>query len=135
MSILTRPTKIICPICKITIYTASLATRELLLCEECKGSAWPRETMMKTTVDDAALPAQRSAEGQAHKTPPYFTPRQKPPFLLCPYCGKRMKEEKLAGGPVDICEKCQCLWLDGPKAGRFKEILGPYKWKMAKGRS
>jgi Zn-finger nucleic acid-binding protein len=131
---LVRELKRTCPICKITIYRATLAERELLLCEECHGTAWPRETLMKTQPQDAALPIVRGPEGEAHKTPPYFTPRQKPPFLICPFCQKRMKEEKLAGGPVDICEKCTCLWLDGPKNARFKDLLGPYKWKAAKAR-
>ena len=131
---LVREIKRSCPICKITIYPASLAGRELYLCEECHGTAWPRETMMKTQTQEAAQPIQRGPEAEAHKTPPYFTPRQKPPFLICPLCQKRMKEEKLGGGPVDICEKCTCLWLDGPKGKRFPELLGPYKWKAAKGR-
>jgi Zn-finger nucleic acid-binding protein len=131
---ITREIKVTCPVCKIKIYEASLASRPLLLCEECQGTSWPRETLMKTSPEEALQKIVRGPEGEAHKTPPYFTPRQKPPFLICPLCQKRMKEEKLGGGPVDICEKCSCLWLDGPKGARFKDILGPYKWKASKGK-
>ncbi len=129
---LVREIKRTCPICKIAIYPAQLAGRELFLCEECHGTAWPKETMMKTLPQEATQDIQRGSESKAHKTPAYFTPRQKPPFLICPLCQKRMKEEKLAGGPVDICEKCACLWLDGPKLARFKDLLGPFKWKTLK---
>jgi Zn-finger nucleic acid-binding protein len=125
--------KRICPICKITFYPATLSGQELLHCAECEGTAWPRASLMKLRPDEARLPIQRGPEEADHKTPPYFTPRQKPPFLICPLCGKRMKEHKLGGTAVDICEKCDCLWLDGPKAAKFGDLLGPYKWKQAKG--
>ena len=125
--------KKICPICKIQIYPATLVDRELLHCAECKGTAWPRETLMKLRPDDAKVPIQLGALEKDHKTPPFFTPRQKPPFLICPCCSKRMKLTKLANTEVDICEKCTCLWIDGPKAGKFAHLLGPYKWRQAKG--
>lgn len=122
-----------CPICKIPFYQGSLAGLELWHCAECEGTAWPRATMMKLRPDEARLPLQRGPDEAGHQTPPYFTPRQKPPFLICPLCGKRMKEHKLAGTTVDLCEKCDALWLDGPKAGKFVDLVGPYKWKQAKG--
>jgi Zn-finger nucleic acid-binding protein len=124
--------KITCPICKIAIYPATLAGYPLHHCAECEGTAWPRESLMKLRPDDAKLRIERGAEEGEHKTPPYFTPRQKPPFLICPLCSKRMKETKLAQVAVDICEKCTCLWLDGPKGAKFVDLLGPYKYKAAK---
>jgi Zn-finger nucleic acid-binding protein len=36
---------------------------------------------------------------------------------------------------VDICEKCSALWLDGKKIEHLTDIIGPYKWKAAKGGS
>jgi Zn-finger nucleic acid-binding protein len=124
--------KITCPICKIAIYPATLAGHPLHHCAECEGTAWPRESLMKLRPDDAKLPIERGKEEDDHKTPPYFTPRQKPPFLICPLCSKRMKETKLGQVAVDICEKCTCMWLDGPKGPQFPNLLGPYKWKQAK---
>ncbi|MGH7441590.1 MAG: zf-TFIIB domain-containing protein [bacterium] len=121
-----------CPICKIQFYPASLAGQELWHCAECNGTAWPRPSMMKLRPEEAKQPLQTGDLERAHKTPPYFTPRQKPPFLICPLCSKRMKETKVATVPVDICEKCSCLWLDGPKLAKFDALLGPYKWKMTR---
>jgi Zn-finger nucleic acid-binding protein len=121
-----------CPICKIEFYPATLAGRDLYHCAECEGTAWPRETLMKTLPADAAKPIELGEKEAAHKTPPYFTPRQKPPFLICPYCQKRMKEQKVGGVLVDICEKCDAVWLDGPKAARFQDLLSPYKHKMSR---
>ena len=122
-----------CPICKIAFYPATLAGLELWHCAECEGTAWPRATLMKLRPDDAKLPVQRGEAERAHKTPPYFTPRQKPPFLICPLCGKRMRETKLNNVAVDLCEKCDAMWLDGPKAGQFGVVLGRYKWMQMKG--
>jgi len=123
-----------CPICKIVFYPATLAGQPLWHCAECGGSAWPRETMMKLRPEDTNQAIVRGEEERTHKTPPYFTPRQKPPFLICPLCGKRMKEDKIAATAVDVCEKCTCLWLDGPKLAKFGDLLGPYKWKQSRGR-
>ena len=89
--------------------------------------------MGKLRPEDAKQAVQKGEQEARHQTPPYFTPRQKPPFLICPLCGKRMKETKLAGVAVDLCEKCTCLWLDGPKLAKFETLLGPYKWRLAKG--
>jgi Zn-finger nucleic acid-binding protein len=125
--------KRICPICKITFYPATLAGQELWHCAECDGTAWPRSTLGKLRPDDTKLVIQPGEQERQHKTPPYFTPRQKPPFLICPLCGKRMKETKLAGGAVDLCEKCTCMWLDGPKLPKFGALLSAYKWALAKG--
>lgn len=124
--------KVLCPTCKIGLYPATLAGQPLWHCAECDGTAWPRESMMKLRPDDTQGKLVEGPEEKEHKTPPYFTPRQKPPFLICPLCGKRMKEGKLGQVAVDICEKCTCLWLDGPKLARFSDLLGPYKWKQSK---
>jgi Zn-finger nucleic acid-binding protein len=43
-----------------------------------------------------------------------------------------MKEQKIGKISVDICEKCDALWLDGPKQGAFQEVLSPYKHKMSR---
>jgi Zn-finger nucleic acid-binding protein len=125
--------KRICPICKITFYPATLAGQELWHCAECNGTAWPRPTMAKLRPDDTNQVIQPGEQESQHKTPPYFTPRQKPPFLICPMCGKRMKETKIAGVSVDLCEKCTCMWLDGPKLPKFGSLLSPYKWRLANG--
>ena len=126
------PQKKNCPICKIEFYPATLEGRELFHCAECEGTAWPRETLMKTLPADAAKPMLLGEKEASHKTPPYFTARQKPPFLICPYCQKRMKEQKFGGVAVDVCEKCDALWLDGAKAKRFQDLLSPYKHKMSR---
>jgi hypothetical protein len=89
--------------------------------------------MAKLRPEDTDKAIKLGEEEGKHKTPPYFTPRQKPPFLICPLCGKRMKETKIAGVSVDLCEKCTCMWLDGPKLPKFATLLGPYKWRLTKG--
>ena len=121
-----------CPICKIEFYPATLAGRELYHCAECEGTLWPRETLMKTLPADGAQRIVLGEKEAAHKTPPYFTKRQKPPFLVCPYCQKRMKETKFGKASVDVCEKCDALWLDGPKHALFQDLLSPYKHKMSR---
>lgn len=126
------PQKRNCPVCKIPFYPASLAGQELWHCAECDGTAWSRPTLMKLRPDEAHGVIQVGDLERGHRTPPYFTPRQKAPFLICPLCSKRMKEAKIAAVSVDICEKCSCLWLDGPKLAKFGDLLGPYKWRMTK---
>jgi Zn-finger nucleic acid-binding protein len=123
-----------CPVCKIAAYTAKLAGEDVLHCAECGGTALKRESMMKLQPG-GPKELVKSAEERAHKTPPYFEKRQKPPIMACPYCGKRCKEEKLGPMAVDICEKCSSLWLDGKKIEHLADIIGPYKWKAAKGGS
>jgi hypothetical protein len=71
-------------------------------------------------------------EERGYKRPQLFEPRQKPPFLICPFCKKRMKENVLAKVSVDLCEACGALWLDGSKTELLNDILGPYKWRMSK---
>jgi Zn-finger nucleic acid-binding protein len=119
-----------CPICKIPAYQGIWGGQAVLHCAECNGLALQRAVMMKLQPHGEKV-YEKSAAEKDHRKPPYFEPRQKPPFLICVHCGKRMKEHKLAGTAVDICEKCQCLWLDGPKTAKLNDLIGPYKWKMS----
>jgi hypothetical protein len=75
---------------------------------------------------------QIGAEERNHKTPAFFEPRQKPPFLICPFCGKRMEALKLGKTELDQCEKCCGIWLEGPKLETLPDVLGPYKLRVSK---
>jgi len=68
-----------------------------------------------------------------YKRPTYFEPREKPPFLVCPFCRKKMKAAAFGKSKPDLCGDCSALWLDGPDPSALNEVLGPYKWKAAKG--
>ncbi len=123
--------KINCPVCKLPLYAASVVDQPALHCAECQGLAIERDPMMKLQPHGAKTLA-LSPEERGYRRPPYFEPRKKPPFLICPFCSKRMKEEKLGQTPVDLCEACHALWIDAPKMPKFSDLIGPYKWKMSK---
>jgi cytochrome c1 len=72
------------------------------------------------------------ADERLHKRPPFFEPRQKPPFLICPFCKKRMKALTFGKFPADLCEVCGALWLEEGKMPYMNDVLGPYKWKVSK---
>lgn len=100
-------------------------------CAECKGLGVKRESMMKLQAygpKELAI----SPEERAYKRPQFFEPRQKPPFLICPFCKKRMKAASLSKAAVDLCEACGAIWLEGDKIEAFNDLLGPYKWKVSK---
>ncbi len=119
-----------CPICKIPLYYASLDSQEVLHCAECKGLGLSREVMMKLQPQgDKKI--RIGAEERLHKRPAFFEPRQKPPFLICPFCGKRMEAVKLGKSELDKCEKCASLWLEGPKLEMLAEMIGPYKFRIS----
>jgi Zn-finger nucleic acid-binding protein len=120
-----------CPVCKIPVYPAILNTLEILHCAECEGLAIRREMMMKIQPQ-GKKEIQIGPEERNHKTPPFFEPRQKPPFLICPFCGKRMEALKLGKTELDQCEKCGGVWLEGPKLEMLQDIIGPYKYRVSK---
>ncbi len=125
-----------CPVCKIPIYPAKMADLEILHCAECEGTAYQRETLMRMQPN-SPKEIEIGAMERDHKTPPYFEPRDKPPFLGCPFCSKRMQEKRLGPMSVDICEKCKAIWLEGTQSNQINEILSPYKTQsmsQAKGR-
>ncbi len=103
----------------------------MLHCAECKGVAIGRESMMKLQPYGPKA-IELSAEERDYKRPQFFEPRKKPPFLICPLCSKRMAETKLGPLAVDLCGECDALWLDGAKVKGLEELIGPYKWRMAK---
>ena len=121
----------LCPICKISLYPASLDSLEVVHCAECGGVGVPRDGMMKLQPQ-GKKEIQIGPEERGHKTPSFFEPRKKPPFLICPFCSKRMEAVKFGKIELDICGKCAGLWLEGPKLGLFQDIIGPYKWKAIK---
>lgn len=127
------PVKVVqCPVCKIPTYSSLLGEQEVSHCAECKGLGLRREAMMKLQPY-GTKELQISREERDHKTPPFFEPRKKPPFLICPFCSKRMKPLKLGKTEMESCEKCDALWLEGPKLVLLNELIGPYKWRASKG--
>jgi Zn-finger nucleic acid-binding protein len=123
--------KPVCPICKLPIYEAALAGLPVLHCAECKGMGLKRESMMKLQPYGPKA-VTIGAEERGYKRPQFFEPRQKPPFLICPFCKKKMKGTTLAKFSVDICEECAALWLEEGKVEFLNDIAGPYKWKVSK---
>ena len=121
-----------CPVCKIPAYPSQLDGQEALHCAECEGLGLTRKAMMKLQPQ-GKKELLKGAEERGHKTPPFFEPRKKPPFLICPFCAKRMKLQKFGKIEVDQCEACDAIWLDGPKFPQLAEFIGPYKWRIAKG--
>ncbi len=122
-----------CPVCKIPIYPAKINTHSVYHCEECEGTSVSKEVMMKLQPMEPKklIPSQLAKE---HVRPPYFEPRDKPPFLICPFCRKKMLETKFTNMTVDVCEKCGAVWFDSGKEKHINEILGSYKMKRLKER-
>ena len=122
-----------CPVCKIPIFPAKFNTHNALHCEECEGTAVAKETLMKL---QAMEPKKLilSELRRHHVKPPYFEPRDKPPFLICPFCNKKMLDSKLGTMNLDMCEKCGAVWFDRGKEKHINDMLGPYKMKRLKSR-
>ena len=125
------PKTVSCPVCKIPLYPATLDSQEVLHCAECGGLGISREAMMKLQPQ-GKKEIQEGGEERNHETPAFFEPRQKPPFLICPFCSKRMEAVKLGKTELDQCGKCGAIWLEGPKQGMLPEIIGPYKFRVSK---
>jgi Zn-finger nucleic acid-binding protein len=123
------PTPKTCPTCKLPLYPAEITGQPLEHCAECQGLVIGRDAMMKLQPHGPKT-IELSAAERDYKRPPFFEPRKKPPFLICPLCGKRMAESKLGPVAVDLCQSCQALWLDGPKTEGFNDLIGPYKWRI-----
>ncbi|HDQ25455.1 MAG TPA: hypothetical protein ENN43_01755 [bacterium] len=121
-----------CPVCKIPAYKASLSGREIIHCAECGGAALRKELIMKLRPNEAVKLA-IGPEERDYRRPPFFEKRDKPPFLICPYCMKKMEEKKFGEMSVDMCEKCGALWLDGGKLNHIGKILAPYKMRAVSG--
>ncbi len=119
-----------CPICKIPLYPAGLDDLEVLHCAECAGLGVSREVMMKLRPQGKKS-VQTGEKERHHKTPAFFEPRQKPPFLICPFCGKRMEALKLGKTELDQCVKCDGIWLEGSKVEMLPEIIGPYRFRAS----
>lgn len=118
-----------CPICKIPLYHAKMGGHVIFHCAECGGTAFSREVLMKMQ----ALEPKKFEIGQAerdHVTPPYFEKRDKPPFLICPCCGKKMTAKKFGPMQADMCEECSAIFLEGEKYLHINEILGAYKMSV-----
>jgi Zn-finger nucleic acid-binding protein len=118
-----------CPVCKIPIYPAKMGGYDILHCAECDSTAFKREVLMKMQATDSKKIAIGPQE-QDHVTPPYFEKRDKPPFLICPFCGKKMLAKKLGVMQADMCEECKAVFLDGEKYKHINEILGAYKMSI-----
>ncbi|HNZ29032.1 MAG TPA: zf-TFIIB domain-containing protein, partial [Candidatus Goldiibacteriota bacterium] len=71
-----------------------------------------------------------SAEERDYRRPPFFEKREKPPFLICPFCGKKMAAKKLGQMQADMCTECSALWLDFGKEKHINDILGAYKMSI-----
>ena len=99
-------------------------------CAECEGVGIQREAMMKLQPQ-GKKEIQIGAEERNHKTPAFFEPRKKPPFLICPFCSKRMEAVKFGKVELDMCEKCAALWLEGPKLALLQDIIGTYKFRVS----
>jgi Zn-finger nucleic acid-binding protein len=118
-----------CPVCKLPVYKAKIAGREMLHCAECEGSAYPRDTLMKLQALEKKV-IDISAEERDYRRPPFFEKRDKPPFLICPFCGKKMAEKRLGQMQADMCTECKALWLDAGKEKHINDILGAYKMSI-----
>jgi Zn-finger nucleic acid-binding protein len=121
----------VCPVCKIPVYEAEMGGLTALHCAECKGLGVTRETMMKMQPY-GSKEVGIGPEERAYKRTPYFEPRSRPPFLICPVCRKRMKEAPLSGTRVDLCEDCGALWIEEARMAGFNDLIAPYKWKVSK---
>jgi Zn-finger nucleic acid-binding protein len=122
-----------CPVCKLAAYAAAIDGQEALHCAECQGLGLRREALMKLQPY-GKKELQTGAEERDYRRPPFFEPRKKPPFLICPFCGKRMGPVKLGKTELDQCEKCDALWLEGPKLPQLADLIGPYKSRLSRPR-
>ncbi|MGH7739135.1 MAG: zf-TFIIB domain-containing protein [bacterium] len=131
-SLVGRPIeKSVCPICKIPVYEAALSEFPILHCAECKGVGVKRESMMKLQAY-GPKEIKTGAEEKTYKRSAFFETRQRPPFLICPFCKKRMKSVSLSKMNVDLCESCDSIWLEDSRMEDFNDLLGPYKWKVSR---
>ncbi len=118
-----------CPVCKLPIYPGKIGAFDMLHCAECGSTAYKKEVLMKMQAGDPKVIIPGPLE-DSHITPPYFEKREKPPFLICPFCAKKMVTKTIGRMTAEICEECSALFLDSGKEKHINDILGSYKMKM-----
>jgi Zn-finger nucleic acid-binding protein len=118
-----------CPVCKLGIYPAKMGTFDILHCAECGGTAYKKEVLMKMQAADVKTIGIGDLE-RDHRTPPFFEKRDKPPFLICPFCGKKMAAKKLGPMMTDMCSECSALFMESGKEKHLNDILGSYKMSV-----
>ena len=118
-----------CPVCKLSIYPAKMGKYDILHCAECGSTAYKKEVLMKMQPLDPKKVEVSDME-RGHVTPVFFEKREKPPFLICPFCMKKMSAIKLGQMQVDMCEECKAVFLDEGKEKHINDMLGPYKMKL-----
>jgi len=120
------PVKVECPVCKIPMYPGTLAGFEIYHCAECGSTCYKKESLTRMMPQDEKTFTRGDAE-RGHVRPPYFEKRERPPFLICPYCRKKMESRKTGPMQADICAECSAVFLDSGKEKHLSEMLGPYK--------
>jgi len=118
-----------CPVCKLPIYPGKMGSFDILHCAECGSTAYKKEVLMKMQAGDAKAITTGPLEDN-YIRPPFFEKREKPPFLICPFCGKKMTSKKIGQMTVDMCEACSALFLDSGKEKHINDLLGSYKMKV-----
>jgi Zn-finger nucleic acid-binding protein len=118
-----------CPVCKLPIYPGKMGKFDILHCAECGSTAYKKEALMKMQAGDPKDIVPGPLE-DSHITPPFFEKREKPPFLICPFCGKKMPPKTIGRMTVDMCDECSALFLDSGKEKHINDLLGSYKMKV-----
>lgn len=118
--------KVECPVCKIPMYPGRMAGFEVYHCAECGSTCYKKESLLRIMPQDSKVFERGDAE-RSHVKPPYFEKRERPPFLICPFCRKKMETKKTGPMQIDVCTECNAVFLDSGKEKYLSDMLGPYK--------
>lgn len=97
-----------CPVCRVPLVAASIATIPLLYCTQCHGLLLPMGAL-ESAIDEARASAANST---------VHTPADRDDLkrvIQCPRCNRRMDTHFYAGPGnvvVDSCDDCLLVWLD-----------------------
>jgi Zn-finger nucleic acid-binding protein len=104
-----------CPVDDAPLREVERGGFKLACCSQCSGLWITRDTLKQAFASQHRPEKLDEAECQ----PPLLKPgtaRQR----LCPCCNHQLAPRWLHGIEIDVCEKCQGLWLD---AGELRQII------------
>jgi Zn-finger nucleic acid-binding protein len=109
MQFLDEVAELVCPVCSVPLWNATLAGVQVHGCKQCHG-----QMLQIGFIED--LIEQLRAVHTESAIPPPVNPDDLQRKLACPRCHQHMESHyDFIGGHTVIfgCEKCQLNWLDG----------------------
>ncbi len=105
-----------CPVCRVSLVLASVADAEALHCPRCQG------ILMMQMVFPYVVKYLRARVPGPTQPPRPLNPEDRKRRIKCPHCDQEMDTHPYYGPGnvmIDVCTRCQLIWLDRGELGRI----------------